>query len=357
MMFFFLGMLLIMMGLDPFNLEADPRPINFKIVVGMTTIPSRIELIEPTLASLLVGQTTPLDELYIVLPRKKWVVQKGEPIKYSIPKFLETLLQTDHRVFLLRPEYDYGPVDKLLYPLKIVSHQDEESATTTSNLIYLDDDVIYGPDVIHRLVLKGMEYPDSVVAFSGCTLRSNFRQVAHQFPRTLYDQHPNLYFQTSGTDSLLEDEIVDIVQGFMGVLVRPHFFDWDEFNSFVQNVTLHHDEWMSDDFITSGYLEYRNVTKRIVLGGNPLTVNEKAAETDNVSRHMSHYVTQTAFGLQSRLGIWQNYTFLDYISMTPYQKSLMDCEGALGIAGTEECDKVDSKHVENVTRVLDDHVL
>ena len=49
-------------------------------------------------------------------------------------------------------------------------------------------------------------------------------------------------------------------------------------------------------------------------------------EKDNVGRFMHHQVTQAAYDLQGRLGIWKDFTFMDYVSLTPHQKDLVDCE-------------------------------
>jgi len=321
-----------------------------RIAVSMKTIPSRIDFIEPTLLSLLANQTTPLDQLYITLPRMKWILPKDEPIIYKIPRFLEDMMQKDSRVIILRPQYDYGPVDKILHSL---IKESESTTDTETTLIYLDDDVIYDSVLIQNLVQKGLEYPDSAIGFNGCNLRSHFRQVSHRFPKAKYDRHPNLYYITSGTKSLRKDEIVDVVQGFTGVLIRPQFFDLQEFLSLVENVTTKDDIWKADDFIVSGYLEYRNITRRVVLGGMIPILNQEAAGKDNVGRGMYRQITQAAYDLQDRLGIWRNLIFVDYMSMTPHQKDLMDCE-----AGHKtQCKKVGMRRGPNVTLVLDESLL
>ena len=162
--------------------RTSPRqPEKHRIVVSLKTMPSRIPYIEETLISLLVHQSMQLDRLYLVLPQTKWFLpsdnnkdnvninSNSNSNHYEIPAFLTHLALKDTRVTILRPEYDYGPVDKMVYALQREKHQHN------TNLIYLDDDVIYHRDLIKTLVTKGREYPDSVVALSGCTLRSHFR--------------------------------------------------------------------------------------------------------------------------------------------------------------------------------------
>jgi len=332
--------------------ERTSKTVLPRIIVSMTTIPSRIDHIEHTLKSLLVDQSMPVDQLYIVLPQKNWIgkaKQDEQPIEYNIPDFLQDLIQQDERLIILHPQYDYGPVDKMLYALE------KESLIThgnNTNLIYVDDDVTYDSNLVRTLVRKGIQYPDSVVAFSGCNLRSHFRQIKHKFPRSLYDRHPNLYYATSGTQSLPEDEIVDVVQGFTGVLIRPHFFNFEEFLSLVENVTDRQHEnliWKSDDYIISGYLEQQNVTRRIVLGGVLPNVNENAATIDNLSRKMHRQVMLAAYDLQHRLNIWRNFAFVNYMSLSSQQKDLVDCEAGY----LSYCKKITRDGKEHINTLAD----
>ena len=293
-----------------------------RIVVSLTTMPSRIPSIESTLTSLLTYQTMPLDKLYLVLPQTKWVLDKGKPMHYEIPEFLTNLTNTDDRLEILKAEYDYGPVDKMIYALT----RESDMSPSTTNLIYVDDDVIYHKDLVRTLMTKGLEYPDSLVALSGCTLKSHFRQITHQFPRELYDKHPNLYYRLSGTESLPSDEVVDIVQGFAGVLVRPAFFDVAEFWEFVENVTLESNIWRSDDFIISAYLEHRNVTKWLVVGEAVHTIHKKAATKDNLGNGMHRNAMQAAYHLRSKQGVWSKFDFVDYRSLEERWRDLVDCE-------------------------------
>ncbi len=302
-----------------------------RIVVSLKTMPSRIQYIEPTLSSVLTHQSMAVDKLYLVLPRTKWILtsnhdstnnNESEAIHYDLPDFLTNLTKHDERLAILRPEYDYGPVDKILYALQ----EEEQFKPDTTKLIYLDDDVLYHKNVVKTLVEKSEEYPDSVVALSGCTLRSHFRQIAHRFPRQKFDKHPNLYFVLSGSESLTNDETVDVVQGFAGVLVKPSFFDVAQFTELVRSVTRIHDVWKADDYIISGYLEHRKVPKTVVVSDALSTIHKSAATKDNLGTGMHRQTMQAAHELQSRLKIWSPHEFVDYLSLEEYWRDLMDCE-------------------------------
>ena len=356
-----------------------------RIAVSLTTIPSRIKHIEPTLTSLLTHQSMALDKLYLVLPKTKWILTKpanvSKSLHYEIPKFLTNLTKHDDRVEILRPEYDYGPVDKVIYALKEEDQRaklltnDAASTQINTKIIYLDDDVIYHNDLVKTLVTKSFEYPDSVIALSGAKLKSHFRQITHRFPRGRYDKHPNLYYLLSGSESLLNDEIVDVVQGFAGVLVSPSFFDIPTIFELVKTVTRKEDIWKADDFIISAYLEYAQIPKRVVASQTLSTFYKPAAKTDNLGNGMHRQAMQAAHDLQSRLKIWQEHTFVNYVSLEAYWRDLMDCEAGhpSGCKGAESALKynaiipttiINGNHTQpqkitrqTSTKILDDYLL
>jgi len=105
-----------------------------KVVVTMTTVPSRINDCKETLISIL-DSSRKVDEICINIPYK---TSKGE--KYKIPKWLEKL----KNVKIYRVCKDFGPSTKLLPTLKR-----EEKDTI---IIVIDDDVIYGPKMIEKFI-------------------------------------------------------------------------------------------------------------------------------------------------------------------------------------------------------------
>lgn len=257
----------------------------------------------------------PHDKFFLTLPLKSWRTQS--PVTYDIPDFLKPY-QDKGMVTVLRPEYDYGPVGKMLYALN-------EAPSKDSRIIYIDDDVDYDSNLVRNLVRKSIEYPNAAVAFSGCKLRSNFRQVSH-WSRS-GDRHPNLFFPVSGTETFDGEAKVDIVQGFTGVLIRPSFFDFDELLRLaVETATEGSTVWKSDDVILSAYMEHRNVTRMLVDGGTFPVLNKKAAVTNRLSEFMNLHIVEAVYYLQQRLGIWRDYTFLNMDELSDEVIDLMKCE-------------------------------
>lgn len=104
-----------------------------EVVVGITSLPSRIGLIRPTIESLLAGARKP-DRIIVALPLRSQREQCG----YDVPSWL-----IDLGVLVTRPETDAGPGTKLLGTLPAVA--------IDSILILADDDVRYRHDFVDKL--------------------------------------------------------------------------------------------------------------------------------------------------------------------------------------------------------------
>jgi hypothetical protein len=104
-----------------------------RTVISMTTIPDRINNLKLTLSSLLTN-TQRVDEILINIPHKS---RKGK--EYVIPEWLSSC----KFITIKRCEYDYGSSTKLLPTL-----QNENKNT---NIIVVDDDIIYGVKTIELL--------------------------------------------------------------------------------------------------------------------------------------------------------------------------------------------------------------
>lgn len=105
------------------------------VSVGLTTLPSRIAKLEPTLESLL-SQTLPPETIFVSLPARS--IREGRP--YELPSWLE---RPPAGVRVVRTERDYGPGTKLLGCLPLVEPD--------SCLIAVDDDMAYKPFLVERL--------------------------------------------------------------------------------------------------------------------------------------------------------------------------------------------------------------
>lgn len=116
------------------------------LTVGMTSLPSRVALLRPTIESLLSGDMRP-DRIILALPEES--IREG--CGYTIPDWL-----SDLRVEVVRTAVDYGPGTKLLGTLPHISD--------AGYLVLADDDVCYRPDFLK--ILTEAQRQDHTASFS-----------------------------------------------------------------------------------------------------------------------------------------------------------------------------------------------
>jgi hypothetical protein len=110
------------------------------VIVGMTTLPSRIGLIRPAIDSLLANTRVP-DRIVLTVPRNP--LRGGGTLQ--IPEFLD-LPNYAERVVVNVIEEDFGPGSKLLGCLAQI--------TEPSVVILADDDMDYRPFLIEQLAAR-----------------------------------------------------------------------------------------------------------------------------------------------------------------------------------------------------------
>lgn len=141
--------------------NAHPSAKYTKVVVGLTTIPSRVLYLGPIIAAL-YDQTRKPDAICVSVPRVS-AKEKGAtyPVE-TIRKILEDHAGGCGRV-LVTPE-DYGPLTKLMGML--LTEVDDPGTL----LITADDDQLYGPNFVETVVRGAEENPGAAVCLCGHTL-------------------------------------------------------------------------------------------------------------------------------------------------------------------------------------------
>ncbi|MCH6574216.1 MAG: hypothetical protein IH795_03280 [Bacteroidetes bacterium] len=134
------------------------------LIVGLTTIPSRLPFVVPTLKSLLL-QNVPPGKILLHLPKHS----RREQVEYSVPEELKNL-----EVIQIVRCPDWGPATKIL-PALLDSHPDQR-------VVAVDDDRIYRPTLLEDLLEASEQHPEARILIS---CRTNF-----------YSSETN---QTSGT--------------------------------------------------------------------------------------------------------------------------------------------------------------
>ena len=175
-----------------------------KIIISLTTIPSRINLIEPVLDSL-INQTIRPDVIYLNIPRR--YNRFGNCAK--IPEFIEN--KKIVKVFYL--DKDYGPATKFIGTLLNPEVSDKDIVLVT------DDDVIKLNHWAAKLLL--CHQPDKICCFEERKLGK------------------------------------EIIWGYLGYIFRKGIFDVNDMLSFFDKIKEHC--YLVDDHWLTGYCHHKKI--------------------------------------------------------------------------------------------------
>ena len=184
--------------------RARRNPRRADVIVSLTTLPSRIDRIAPTIKSLL-NQTTAPAAIRINLP----VESRRERRPYVAPGWLQRL----ESVTLAPCAVDYGPATKLIPTLG--------AASPDQRILVVDDDRIYHRRFVEQMAARSDRYPDFAIAASGWDAPADLVDRPSTVTATLFARPPAPIKCTRVAD--LRD--VDVMQGLSGYLVKPRFFD------------------------------------------------------------------------------------------------------------------------------------
>jgi hypothetical protein len=133
-----------------------PDPVDRKgnVIVGLTTTPTRIGKILPTIQSLL-AQSRPADQIILSVPEK--LARTGERFG-DIPKELQAL--ADAGKLEIHRTKDYGPATKFIGPLEVGGDPDDK-------ICWLDDDILYSPLLLQTLAEELDTRPKTALGVCG----------------------------------------------------------------------------------------------------------------------------------------------------------------------------------------------
>ena len=174
------------------------------VVISLTSIPSRLAMIEPTLKSLLC-QTLAAREIRLYLPR----FSHREQVAYSVPEGLREL----SCLRIIECDRDWGPATKFIPA--ILELPDDQP------LLVLDDDRIYPPNLVHDLAMASSDLPDAALCMTGWNAPADLIDR----PTTVLS---NLLMRAPAPirgRRLKRPIRIDILQGQSGYWLKPKFFD------------------------------------------------------------------------------------------------------------------------------------
>ena len=203
------------------NVKKDKR-----IVVSLSTLPSRIKNIDKVIKSILKNKIKP-DVIYINIPK----YSKREKREYIIPDKIKNIEIVKINII----DEDYGPITKL-YPT-LLKEIDPETI-----IICIDDDKEYDKNLIKHLLSVSKKYPKDCVCISGW----NYLNLGfYALPVSI------------GLNNIIKN--VDILQCYNGVLYKRKFFE-DDF----KNIIKCKECLTTDDILISKYLKYKNINIKSV---------------------------------------------------------------------------------------------
>jgi len=194
-----------------------------KIWVSLTTSPTRIWKIKPTLESL-IAQTIKPEKIVINIPNVFSRTQET----YEIPEFLKDMSGVE----IFRCSEDYGPGTKLIPTLHRISIDDDVWIATC------DDDIQYLPYTLETYVRSaGVFHERPAMSLSGFS----FNQRDEIVPT-------------------MKVSVVDVIEGYgMAIYHRSHFKK--SFFSYVENCLKDKATRVSDDLYVSNYLALMGVPR------------------------------------------------------------------------------------------------
>ena len=249
------------------------------IVISLTTIPSRINLIEATINSLLL-QDTPV---YLWIPHYTAKTDTHYTLN-QLPSWL-----TNRKNLTVTLVDDLGSITKLIPALE---------QTEADTIITVDDDCIYPPHFVETLT-QGMAayHYKKALCFRGKVLFTPYYRQAFSFR------------------NVKKPRVVDIVTGVYGVAYQRAWFD-------IEILThLSKDFPGNDDIVISAYLDNCNIERLTIpfAKGETVIENEGTKKVDSLwwSGNKNHRSKNDeaikAFGLGKfsknfigRLLLWKN---------------------------------------------------
>lgn len=180
------------------------------IVVSLTTIPSRMEVIDETLKGL-IDQTHPPARIVLNVPR----FSRREQVPYVVPERLRRLASVE-----IRECEDWGPATKIIPSL--------QAETQGQPVLVVDDDRIYPPWMIECFEQAAKLQPDAALALAGWVVPDDLVDRPTTILSNLFMRPP----VPIRAPRLSKPRQVDVLLGVMGYLVRPRFFDLAEIADF-----------------------------------------------------------------------------------------------------------------------------
>lgn len=212
-----------------------------RVVCSLTSMPNQYEKVIKTLESL-NAQTYKLDAIYLSLPK----VSRRLGTKYPpVPKAIS------ENCSVISCE-DMGPITKLSGGL--LAEKDPDTV-----IISFDNDMVYPPTMVEKLVVHHKQYPNSAIGSSGMLLR-------YECPMCAITPNENNYLYNIPKFHVPDEgRNVDSIYGYPGCLYLRKFFPPNHLleEQFFKYALMTPEMLLNDDIVISGYLSLHNIERKI----------------------------------------------------------------------------------------------
>lgn len=236
-----------------------------RVVATYTTIPTRYDILYQSIRSI-QKQTRPPDRIYLTIPRHCTRLNKD----YSmLPEIIE------NQCTVLYIDNDYGPITKLYGAL--MSESDPETL-----IVSCDDDCIFEPTHIEKLLIHHKTHPNSVIGSSGALIGAGVVFLS------IHRGVNELILPNSFTSYNIppEGRNVDILFGCSGILYTRKFFPPQQelYDKLLQYTLRHHSIFLNDNILISGYLSKNNIPRKVFIDiPNVQIIYQKDNLTNNLT--------------------------------------------------------------------------
>ena len=293
----------------------------YRLVVSLTSTPDQLPALQPVLSSLIDDQQRPPNKVYLTLPMTEHNDNHennnnnkregdGGQIEYVIPDFIQEYVR-QHKVLILYPEVDLGPVNKMIYAVEMESFDTRivyidssnkssnimtDGTTTSSSSIGSgslgQDPRRYPSDFLLQLQEVSMENPDAVVAYDGWNFQDVLVGIGTRKPMARVEKRLNGHRR------------VDVAQGGGGrirrggICVQRRFFDIESFQRDMMSTTLSDQARLADDVLVAAHIRHVPV---IAINDRTVTLTgEEVLQAMAAAKYA-----------QTEWGVWNDHTFVD----------------------------------------------
>lgn len=219
-------------------------PLNVDVIVSITTVPSRLELLAKTLTSLQM-QTLRARRICLCVP----AFSRRERCAYPLAQYKDRFPFID----IVGTE-DFGSATKLL-PILVASLEKKNplGIKPSTMVATADDDIEYDSEWLERLVRRSLQYPKDAICFSAWDARELVKGGHY------------IYHSEEHNKDFGESRLADVVEGYRGVLYKPQFF-YEKSGKLgnLLNFTGIPEAMYADDIWFSGHLAANGVKRRVV---------------------------------------------------------------------------------------------